>query len=54
MIPEEARQMPETRPDSEAGEHKAYCRCPVCKRPGSMEWKKRATRRQIRMDSSTA
>ena len=48
MIPESARQMPETRPDSDAGEHRALCECDVCKRPGAMRIKRLAHRRQVR------
>ena len=48
LIPESARQMPETRPDSDAGEHRALCECDVCKRPGAMRIKRLAHRRQVR------
>lgn len=41
LLADEARQFPETRPDSEAETHRAVCHCEVCKRPGSMLLKKR-------------
>ena len=34
--------VPETRPDSTAGEHRILCKCEVCKRPQAAAWKKRA------------
>lgn len=42
---EETRQFPETRPDSEAETHRAACECDVCKRPGSIEWKRKYVQR---------
>ena len=48
MIPDDEREMPPTRPDEEAASHKAICACDVCRRPGSMNWKQRAHKRNIR------
>ena len=43
VIPDEDRQMPETRPDSETLEHWAGCLCDVCQRPGASRlWHLRA------------
>ena len=33
LLPDEARVMPKTRPDSATLEHRAGCRCEVCRRP---------------------
>ena len=42
FLPDEQRAMPLTRPDSDAAEHKLYCRCEICKRPDAMYWKRGA------------
>ena len=39
MIPEDRRVMPETRPDTEAAEHRLTCLCVVCQRLASKRWK---------------
>ena len=33
LLPDSRRQMPETRPDDQTLEHRASCRCKVCRRP---------------------
>lgn len=41
LLPEEDRDMPETRPDDQTLLHKASCRCDVCIRPQANElWRK--------------
>ncbi len=45
-LPEEARTMPETRPDEETLEHRASCRCQVCVRPAAVQLWRRARRRR--------
>lgn len=43
LADEEAREMPETRPDEETLEHRARCRCTVCQRPqAAVLWRRRA------------
>lgn len=37
--PDEARVMPETRPDSQGKGHALKCRCHVCRRPGGRAYK---------------
>ena len=46
MIPDDARKMPETRPDDEAAEHRLMCMCRVCKRPAARKVKQLAARRR--------
>jgi hypothetical protein len=42
------RTMPETRPDEETLEHRALCKCDVCRRPASAEvWRKARRRRRV-------
>lgn len=44
LVPEDERQMPETRPDSDAYEHMkttALCWCDVCRRPEAERWRKK-------------
>lgn len=36
LLPDQAREMPETVPDEETLYHRAYCRCEVCQRPGAV------------------
>jgi hypothetical protein len=44
LAPDEARDMPATRPDEETLEHRAWCRCEVCTRPAAAELWRRARR----------
>ena len=45
LAPEDARVMPETRPDSDTLDHRATCTCAVCKRPeAAILWARRARR----------
>ena len=45
LLDEAARVMPETRPDSATLDHRATCRCEVCKRPeAAILWARRARR----------
>jgi hypothetical protein len=56
LLGEDQRQLPETRPDSEAFDHMVKpraCRCDVCKRPEAKRWK-RMWRRQMRRVSSAS
>ena len=53
LLPLEVRQVPETRPDTDAYEHASKprkCRCNVCRRPESRRWRNqwRREQRQIR------
>ena len=42
LLEDGARAMPETRPDAETLEHRALCRCDVCKRPqAAVLWRRR-------------
>jgi hypothetical protein len=42
LLPEDQRVMPETRPDEETLEHRAICRCDVCRRPqAAVLWRRR-------------
>ena len=44
VLPDEDRQQPETRPDTDAYDHMTKtrkCRCNVCQRPEAAKWKKR-------------
>lgn len=42
LLPEDARVMPETRPDDDTLRHRAICRCQVCKRPQApVLWRQR-------------
>lgn len=46
VLPDEARVMPETRPDEETLEHRAWCRCTVCSRPqAQVLWARRQKKR---------
>ena len=38
LLDDEQRVMPETRPDHVTLEHKALCKCDVCKRPAAADW----------------
>ena len=41
-LPDEARAMPETRPDSDAYDHMPRpCACDVCKRPEAERWRRK-------------
>lgn len=54
VLPDEARAMPVTRPDTDAYDHMAKprkCRCDVCRRPESEAWKDRWRRDQMRSPS---
>jgi hypothetical protein len=43
VVSDGARTMPETRPDEETLEHRARCRCDVCRRPqATVLWRRRA------------
>lgn len=43
LLPDEQRVMPETRPDSDTLEHRAWCTCEVCSRPeAAILWRRRA------------
>jgi hypothetical protein len=43
LVPEGRREMPETRPDSDALDHWAGCQCDVCQRPqATILWRRRA------------
>lgn len=56
LLVEDQRQLPETRPDSEAYDHMVKarrCRCAVCRRPEARRWK-RMYRRQMRSESSAS
>jgi len=47
LLPQEARSLPETRPDTDAYQHMTKpkpCKCNVCKRPESQRWKDLWTR----------
>ncbi len=49
LLPLEARQWPETRPDTDAYEHASKprrCKCDVCKRPSAKRWKLQWKREQ--------
>lgn len=51
VLPEEERQLPETRPDTDAYEHMEKprkCRCYVCLRPESQRWKDQWRKDQMR------
>ena len=37
LVPDELREMPETRPDDQTLEHRAWCRCAVCSRPAAQK-----------------
>lgn len=42
LLPLEDRRMPETRPDDQTLEHRASCRCKVCRRPQAADvWRRR-------------
>lgn len=46
LLEDAQRVMPATRPDSETLEHRALCRCEVCRRPAALElWRRRARAR---------
>lgn len=53
VLPDEARVMPETRPDEETLDHWAGCRCDVCKRPEALVLWRRRARRLRRQAGST-
>jgi hypothetical protein len=45
VLPDQARSLPETRPDDACLEHPASCRCDVCRRPqATILWRRRADR----------
>jgi hypothetical protein len=45
VLDDETREMPETRPDEETLEHRASCRCDVCRRPeATVLWRRQAKR----------
>lgn len=51
VLPEDDRDMPDTRPDTVAYDHmekRAKCRCEVCTRPEAQPWKDKWTRDGIR------
>lgn len=54
LLPDEARVMPETRPDEETLDHWAGCRCEVCRRPeATILWRRRHRRMaRLRRESS--
>lgn len=54
VLPEEARNFPETLPDTVAYDHawKKRCECRVCRRPQARIWRLK-WRRQMRRDSSS-
>lgn len=56
LLPEDARALPETRPDSEAYDHMSKPlghTCEVCRRPEAERWRRKWRRDQIRMLSSS-
>ena len=58
FLPDEARQgMPQTRPDSDALEHKTRCRCDICQRPNILGLNRTAAAaaaRKVRRDEIKA
>jgi hypothetical protein len=52
VLPEDARCMPVTRPDTDAYDHMTKprkCRCDVCRRPEAKRWKNQWRREQRQM-----
>lgn len=41
VLPDDARTLPETRPDSDAYEHSLLCQCRVCMRPEAERWRRK-------------
>lgn len=55
LVDDSQREMPETRPDTDAYDHmtkRKKCKCPVCKRPASDRWKEKWRRDQMRTPAS--
>lgn len=48
-LPDDARVMPETRPDDAGNDHKVLCNCAVCRRPEAVQRKMAHIRTQRKL-----
>lgn len=57
LLPEDERELPETRADTEAYDHASKprkCKCDVCKRPEARKWRNKWRREQRQMRTASS